>query len=330
MSGLGDLPRPYSQRDRARAPMVKELVKAVDWKAQAKKWVTLRFLPIDLNDPNSLAYTGTVWVNKEIEKDGKVKEVSFSRIAGGFDPKTGKFKTVKGKQVEDPFIANGKGRLDTRYVLQAIVRDIPTSGKKSKPAPDERKGLLLGTATWTPVRVVDLPQSVVNAITAYKALNKVKKKDGKVEEYDVTHPIYGCDIMLKFDPDAKGPQKWAINKGERSKLSDEELKYARWSLSPVVEAYSSLTPEQAQTDYNKEFKIESTGAEKQTGNYYTDEDTDDIDLEKPAAKKKVKPSKKLVSKKAAAKPAAKSAKSVKSKVSTKPKKKVVDDSDMPF
>lgn len=302
----------------------------------AKKWVTLRFLPIDLNDPNSLAYTGTVWVTKEIEKDGKVKEVNFSRLAGGFDPKTGKFKVIKGRQVEDPFLANGKGRLDTRYVLQAIVREIPTSGKKSKPSPDERKGLLLGTSTWTPVRVVDLPQSVVNSITAYKALNKVKKKDGKIEEYDVTHPIYGCDIMLKFDPDAKGPQKWAINKGERSKLSDIELGYAKWSLAPVIEAYSSLTPEQAQTDYNKEFKLESTGEDKKLGNYYTDEDTDDVDLEKPAKKKKVKSSaptsapKKAKSDKSS-KSVAKSGKSSKLAKKSKPvKKKRVDDDDMPF
>lgn len=327
-------------------------MKTIDWRALANKWITIRLLPIDVDDANSLVYTGSIWVKKEIEKDGKVKEVSFSRVAGGFSPKTG---TFKNPQKIDPFVAKGVGRLDVKYVVQGIARDIPTSGKKSKPTPEEaKKGLLLGSNTWTPVRVVELPQSVINMISGFKTINIVKK-DGKKVEYDVTHEKYGCDIQIKYTPDVKGPNKWTVSKGERRALTDEEKKYARWSLKPIVEAFSSLSLEQAELDFEKEMgegsgngggkgqsgKSSSTSKSGKSGkgNYYTDGENDDDDdkpLKVKAAKKNGKKdedeedddeevTKKL--KKGKKSKNDKDSKSSKSKVKSKIKSKAKDDDD---
>jgi hypothetical protein len=300
MRDLSSLPRPFNQRDRARSPYLKDIVKCIDWRANAGKWITIRLLPIDVDNPNSLVYTGTIWVKREIEKDGKVKEINYSRVAANFNPRTGAFNSQKDI---DPFVERGVGRLDVRYVLQAIIRDIPTAGKVSKPTSEERKkGLDLGSATWTPIRVVELPQSVINMISGLKAINKVKGKGGKSTEYDVTHEKYGCDVLLKYTPDAKGPNKWSVNKGERTPLTEKELAYARWSLKPITEAFSSLSLDQARLDYEKDMGESLGGNEssssgggktaksgKKMGNYYTDNDDDsgtsDDDIKVKAAKK---------------------------------------------
>lgn len=304
MRDLSSLPRPFNQRDRARSPYLKDLVKAIDWRANAGKWITVRLLPIDVDNPNSLVYTGTVWVKREIEKDGKVKEINYSRVAANFNPKTGAFNSQKDI---DPFVERGVGRLDVRYVLQAIIRDIPTAGKTAKPTPEERKkGLEMGSATWTPIRVVELPQSVINMISGLKAINKVKDKKGKVTEYDVTHEKYGCDVLLKYTPDAKGPNKWSVNKGERTPLTEKEMEYPRWSLKPIIEAFSSLSLDQARLDYEKDMgeslsdsaasgggKSSGSKSGKKMGNYYTDNDEDDAsddDIKIKAAKKSGKKS----------------------------------------
>ena len=185
------------------------------------KWVTLRILPIDVLPVRRH------WVNIIAGKDKR--EVKIPKICVAFDPAT----EANKKGVECPYceLADGPEQF---YLANVIVRseqeDAPARIKMS--ADEKASGFKnVDGESWTPVRVLRITSSLAKKIQGLKDLNKVKsKKTGKTLGYDVSHERFGKDVNVKYDGDAKGADKYQIQLGERTPLTEEEQGYLVWEL----------------------------------------------------------------------------------------------------
>lgn len=155
--------------NRDRGPRMDELVKVLDW-SKVKGYVTLRFI-----NPDRVPFVclGQVWVTKEVERDGKVKEVKYPRLPFGWDPVACDF-TADGKKKRDPFLA-ADCQFDRKYYVCAIVRDLQERNekkyKKAKLSKKEKKtGFCdnIESADKTPIRVIRIPSMVVEKLGKLK------------------------------------------------------------------------------------------------------------------------------------------------------------------
>ena len=74
-----------------------------------------------------------------------------------------------------------------------------------------------------PIRAFEIPPTVMRQVMDLKDLNK-NRKTGKT--YHVTHPKFGMDVNFMKQRSAKrSGMEWQIQRGERSKLTPEEIEY---------------------------------------------------------------------------------------------------------
>lgn len=170
------------------------------------------------------------------------------------------------------------------YLMNAIDRDEQENepAKKSEPTKSEKKSGFKdpNSKTWTPVKVVRIPSSVAKRMQELKDLNKKKGKDGKTKTYDVDHPKFGCDVMLRYKPKASGTDKYSCDKGERTPITDEEKEYLQFNLSPELLTLTGLmTEKEAQEDFKRNEYVGGDETEE-------DEDEDGYALGKGKKKKK--------------------------------------------
>jgi hypothetical protein len=197
---------------------------------------------------------------------------------------------------ECPYCTLSHGGSDTNatasteffYLMNAIDREEQENepAKKASPTKKEAKtGFKDKTSkTWTPVKVVRLPSSVARRIQELKDLNvKKDKATGKSKSYDLDHPKFGCDIMVRYKPKASGTDKYSTDKGDRTPLTDEEKEYLTYNLTPEILTLTGLMTE-------KEAKEDFKRNEYVGGDMEEDEDDDAYSLGKKKSKKKKKKS----------------------------------------
>lgn len=116
-------------------------------------------------------------------------------------------------------------------IVRALQEDKPENAKKEKPNDDGFKSK--DDKGWSPVRVVVVPSSMAKKIRNIVTLNKYKI-DGKQVSKSVEDKKFGCDLEISFDKDAGGGgAMYDIQKGDKSSLTEEELKYLRYDLSII-------------------------------------------------------------------------------------------------
>ena len=154
--------------------------------------------------------------------------------------------------IEDPYMDIPNPR-DTRkyYYCNAIIREIQDlePRKAPKPTKEERKSGYkdIKSKSWTPVRVIRLPSSVVRKLAAMAQANKHKVK-GKIKEFDLTDPEYGMDVMLRFDSQEQGSAMYDVSAdGETgvTPLSKTEQQYLTWRLDDLM---TLETPKEASVE----------------------------------------------------------------------------------
>lgn len=277
-----------------RPPRIEELVEMVK--------PTSEFLQVRLiGDVFSYA---THWI-KILTSKG---EFNIPKVPLNFDPYSDSFDET----IEDPYYdLPNRETTSKRYFVNVIVRDIQDSEprKKEKPTKSERKSGFMngkGSKTWTPVRVLSVPSGVAKQLQKIITMNK-HKVNGKVVNCELSDPKYGCDLFISFDPDAKGPNKWSVQKGDHSPLTEDEKAYLQWNLDFTETAMRKESLEKAKQEAKALLAKAGQG---------DDEDEDDDEDEYDLPSKKSKKSKKSKDKKAK-KPKDKSSKSD----GDKPKKK---------
>lgn len=307
-SGLSGVKAPRTNQ-RIDVPKIEDLVPCVPIKLKQGVYHNIRIMPVDESNP--VVFPATLWVKKEIVKDGVAREITYPRMPVGWDARTGAYKRVKDKKTgewmpgeQDPYHA--VARLDAPVVFQVIYRDVQRRSNN-------------------PRRACVLPSGIFERIQKMMALNTHKSPKG-LKTYDLDHPKYGMDISIKFDSKLKGAAMYDIQKGDKCPLTAEELKLPPLDFSKIVKAWvSPETMEQAKAAFENDFGDKEDepkkGKAKKEDAYYDDDDDDDsedIDTRKLKAKKKVGKSEPVVKKKKV-KP--------KVKVKTKVKRSSSDDED---
>ena len=258
---LGDA-KPQTRGENVRLEDLVELVKMANG-----KWVQIRILPDDI-----LSYSQH-WINILASKTKR--EVRIPKLCLAHDPNTEERTGVCPYcDINDPA---------TSYLVNVVVRQLQDDAPaKNRISREERESGFknMNSDSWTPVRVLRLTAGLMKKIQELKGLNKVKGKDG-VKTFDVDHPKFGLDLNIKYDGNAKGPEKYQVNTGERTALTEDELQYLKWDLSPSLITELGL---ESLAQAKKELaRMQIVGAEE------FDDDGDDDDLvgkkKKPASKK---------------------------------------------
>lgn len=228
----------FSGENRVR---LNELIKIVNYQDNSK-FREYRFF-------GDLVPYAQIWL--PIYKDGKPlisqkgKPVRIPFNITNFDPETGNYD----KSVACPFVETAEKMLEyikdeedrkqlnpsTGFFAQAISRKLQSNpDKDGRPSKQERSTGFkesLDSESFTPVEVHQLNYTIGQGLESAKELNKHKdKKTGERVEKSIADPKYGCDIQIKYDKDGKGQGKYKVNKGEASRLTEEETKYLIWDI----------------------------------------------------------------------------------------------------
>jgi hypothetical protein len=262
--GLGDA-HPKSGSNDKRLDDLVDVVKLPDG-----KWVCVRVVP------SSVFMIRTHWINILASKSKR--EVRVPRICLGIHPDESPTK------VKCPY-DNVDSQTSDAYLLLVIDRSAQEDRprKVTSTATERKTGFLdENSDSWTPIRVLRATPSLMTKIQELKDLNKVTtKRDGKrvSKTFHVDHEKYGIDINIKFRDSAKGTDKYQINTGERTPLTEEELAFLKPKLEEsLLDLLGRKTLAEAKRDLAS---LELVGAEE-----FEDDGDDDDDLGKKKKSKK--------------------------------------------
>lgn len=237
---------------------------------------------------------GKYWVTTK-KRDGKKGQFpigcsSWDPMQGTRDPnKDDPWRDYEQKEYDNGIPhAEHKVRFSVEYFCNAIVRSLQERRPRdiAEPTEEELKTHFKDkdSDSWTPVRVVRLPLSVLDKIQKYKAMNVVRsKKTGRTATFDLTHEKFGCDITVMYDEKAAGAMKYTVNKDTRTPLTEEEMNYLVWDLDKL---YIEYDPDDMQQSFDSWFKrnVEQSAAKKKVT--HEDDDFEDAEEVKPAKKSK--------------------------------------------
>lgn len=204
--------------------------------------------------------TGSYWVTTR-KKDGSTGQ--FNTGCNSWNPEThsqDENKPDPWRDFERDQIEAGVSRSDrlvrfsTQYFMNAIIRNLqdtePT--RKAEHTSNEKETGFKDkdSDSWTPVRVISFPASVIDAIQKLKSINSVKlrKKDGTTvtKTFDMNHPKYGCDILIMYDPTKTGSAKYTVQKDDgRTPLTEEEQFYLVYDLDKLYETFDPAVMDQS-------------------------------------------------------------------------------------
>lgn len=291
MKGFGSLKPQTGSSDSVRLNEVIDM-----FSFPADEDVSLRFLPTDILPVKQH------WIKILAGKDKR--EVKIPRYCIAFNPEN-EAEPLEG--VECPYctISSGKDgacQTSTFYLANAIIREIQEDEPRKK-VPANKKEKATGykdinSKSWTPVRVVRLTATSASRLQELGNRNKVKGKSG-TRSFDVDHPKFGKDIVIKFKPKAAGSDKWSVDAEDRTPLTEEEQEYLTWELdTKLLKVTGLLTQEQAEKDFAR---MEVAGSEiiedqddeegVSMGSLYDDDDDDDDEAPRRSRSKR-KPTRK--------------------------------------
>ena len=306
------------------------------------EWGQVRFLP-------EITSYYVFWITTKDKEGNKAKP--FPKVCLDYNPKTEEFD----KEV-CPYRKNQVGRGQKVYLANAVIRElqeneprrIPKHTKKERRPEKNPEGHKVfrkekDSSSWTPVRVVRLPSSLVKSLQNLRALNKSKGKT-----YDITDPRYGADVYLSHDPKVEGTQQYKVQLADQTKLTKEEFTYLRYPIYGLIQPESkSEAKEEYRRIKSRLWSAKDESSTSDTSDYLEDkgkkrkkkkksskkkkddsseinysEDSSDIDLDESSEKPKKK--------KKSSKRNSKSSSSSKKKKSSRKKKRSNDSSDIPF
>lgn len=232
------------------------------------KYTTVRFV-------GPVFMYGGHWV-KTKNKEGKPANFYTGCLA--FDPETGRRDTSKkcpwcdhdGEEVRFSidYYSNALIRREQKNRPERLTK--PTKTEESSGFKDK------DSDTWTPYGAIRMPYSVIRGLKELKELNVHEDSEGTSTAYNVSHPKFGIDVMLKKDDTAAPALMYSVQKGEHKAVSKEERTFLQWDLSDLA---ATPDPKAINDDYVR--------WAKKMGFVVKGSD-DDEDDEAPRGKKKAK------------------------------------------
>lgn len=241
-------------------------------------WVTLRFLPGDLLPIKKH------WIKIMGGKD-KDKELKIPRMCVNYNPDSKE--PLDGMKCPYCALVHGNddsgapAQYDFKWWTQAIVRDEQASAPRKQPKRtknEQKTGKKEKTSdSWTPVFCIPLTNSQAGMIRTMGERNfamvKDKKSGQKVKtQFPITDAKYGLDVDIKYVPSNPPTNRYVMEKGERTPLTEEERDYLTWNFDDwagIYDALGRLNEADAMTDFKK-MDVIGTNTESDD-----DEDEDD-------------------------------------------------------
>lgn len=255
---------------------ISDLVEMLEWPKKGKG-VTVRLV-------GPIAGRGIHKI-KVRKKDGN--EVEIQKPCLAYNPKTDdKDSTVKCPYCKMPAELAKFSKL---YFGNAIVRELQEDkpGKLKRPTKGETETGFkeMDSDTWTPVRVVRIPSSLMLRIKQLGEKNIVKSKTGDKKHFFPMHEKFGFDLDITFDKSLPAASMYSADRtespdGEKySVLTEDEGNYLLWDTDQVYPA----------EDF-EEAKKEAKSLQDRWGGGDKDEDDEDEDDEPKSRKKSSKAS----------------------------------------
>lgn len=233
---------------------------------------------------------GGHWV-KTKTKDGK--STQFYTVCSAFDRDTGRRDSTKkcawcdheGEEVRFAvdFYSNGISRKEQK----SKPEDVSLPNKSEAASGFKEKD----SDSWTPVRAIRMPSSVVRSLKELKELNVHEDAEGTSKAYGVSHPKYGFNVMIKKDPDAAPAQMYSVQKGDSVPLRKEERAYLQYDLTELQEEGNSEAIQKDYSSWAKRMGYSVAGEDKAVkgkGSKAAPEDDEEDEFDDdPKSKKKV-------------------------------------------
>lgn len=251
---------------------ISDLVEMLEWPKKGKG-VTVRLV-------GPIAGRGIHKI-KVRKKDGN--EVEIQKPCLAYNPKTDdKDSTVKCPYCKMPAELAKFSKL---YFGNAIVRELQEDkpGKLKRPTKGETETGFkeMDSDTWTPVRVVRIPSSLMLRIKQLGEKNIVKSKTGDKKHFFPMHEKFGFDLDITFDKTLPAASMYSADRtespdGEKySVLTEDEGNYLLWDTDQVYPA----------EDF-EEAKKEAKSLQDRWGGGDKDEDDEDDEDDEPKSRKK--------------------------------------------
>jgi len=221
MPSLDDI-EPKSGKDRKN---LEDFVDLLDM--SSGKWIEVRFLP------GNILPMKRHWISIITPK--QKKKTSIPKMCTCFDPATGK--NVEDGQCPYCDLPEEVSKPEDVFFANAIVRSqqdaMPAKLPKMTSSERESGHKEIDSRSWTPVRVVRMPSSFAKKIKGIRDLNTRTIK-GEEKKFSANHERYGVNVKIKYDASGTGTDKYQVNMAEASPLTEEELKFLTWDLSPSL------------------------------------------------------------------------------------------------
>ena len=249
----------------------------------------------------------TYWVETPPNKKGQVKMTSFGKpVSFAMGCCSWDWDTFsRDFQKEDPWRdfeqferSTGIARKDqkvqfrTEVYMNAIIRSIqddePSSLKDWTDAEAETGCKEKDSDSWTPVRVVKLPYTLVDQIRNFKSQNTYRDEEGRIHAYDIYDPKYGVDVTIYKDSKAKGQGIYKINFGSNTPLTKAERNYLEYDLDLL---HKEFTVEEVMPEFTQWIKrMGYTRSENSEGEpiFIKNDNTDGEDFESEAPAKRTR------------------------------------------
>ena len=165
---------------------------------------------------------------KVMSKWNKEEQATMPRPCLAWDAEQGDFN----KKKKCPYCERGMG-IDYEYFAEVIDRDLQEMEPKSNKLSSDEKSTgykdMNNSSSWTPVVVMRMTPTVFGKIQKLEQLNKHKVKGTKTA-FPIDDPQHGCDVSISYDEKAAASDRYSIQKGDPSALSEEEENYLTFPL----------------------------------------------------------------------------------------------------
>ena len=197
------------------------------------------------------------WIEISKKDGGKISIPKFSR---NFDPITATFDSTKPcpyQENQEHFMHKGEpgAQCQIHYYVNVLSRDLQDDEPKTvrRTAREGKTGFKdKSSKSWTPVRVLRLPPTVIKRLQKLKLMNRSRKaRDGA----PLSDPKLGRDILISFDSKATSPSEmWFVQLYEKqTALHEEEQEYLMYDIESAIEKLRNQeTDEEAETWVQKQ------------------------------------------------------------------------------
>ena len=175
-----------------------------------------------------------------VKKDGD--KISIPKFSRNFDPITATFDSTKPcpyQENQEHFTHKGKpgAQCQIHYYVNVLSRDMQDDEPKSvrRTSREEETGFKdKDSKSWTPVRVLRLPPTVIKRLQKLQLMNRSRRaRDGA----PLSDPKLGRDVMISFDSKAASPgEMWFVQLYEKqTALHEEEQEYLMYNIEAAIE-----------------------------------------------------------------------------------------------